>query len=54
MNLRYELKVIDLDAKEDNVIVHEYSSDIEEIKTELQGFEYSLGEQLSGAGNEHS
>ena len=40
MNLRYELQIIDLDAPEDNVIVHEYSSDIEDIKEAITGFEW--------------
>ena len=52
MNIRYELKVIDLDAPENNVIIHEYSSDIEDIKEALQGFEYEHGEVISGRSND--
>ena len=48
MNLRYYLKIIDLDMPNDNVIVNEYSSDIKDIENALIDHSEELGEMISG------
>ena len=53
MNLRYELKIIDLDVEQNdsglgNVIEHVFSSDIKDVDEALDAHKYELEAMESG------
>ena len=57
MNLRYELKIIDLDVEQNdsglgNVIEHVFSSDIKDVDEALDAHKYELDAMLTGQDNE--